>query len=185
WRAASLLRPASLRGPFCRYDLLGRLAGEFRHVVELEREAADARSGGADLDDEIADLALRHHGADHVPALPTLAGVETENLTALAGQDRVDLGGGVRWARDLHHMDRLQQHRLALRQRLGYANTARNAERHVGGVDRMIRAVDQGHRDVDHRKAERAMFHRVDDAFLDSRAVIARDHATAALALEL
>src|SRR5215831_8835198 len=48
----SRLRPTSLRGPFCRYDLIGGLAGEFRHVVEFEGEAADARRGGAHLDDE-------------------------------------------------------------------------------------------------------------------------------------
>src|SRR5258708_19403711 len=87
--------PSSLRGAFRRYDLLGRLAGEFRHVVELEGEAADARSRGAHLDDEIADLGFRHHGADHVPALPALAGVETENLTPPAAPHPVHLRGAL------------------------------------------------------------------------------------------
>src|SRR5215470_7705295 len=130
------LRPTSLRGAFCCYDLLGRLAGEFCHVVKLECEAADASRSGAHLDDEIADLALRHHGADHVPAFPALAGIETENLTTPARQDGVDLGGSIRWARDFHHVDGLQQHRLALRQRIDDAFLDRRdviARHHAAG----------------------------------------------------
>ena len=58
-------------------------------------------------------------------------------------------------------------------------------ERHVGGIDRVIGAVDQRHRDVDHREAERAVLERVDDALLDRRDVIARHHAAGDLVLEL
>ena len=38
------------------HDLVGRLAGQFRHVVELEGEAADAGRRRANLDDEVADF---------------------------------------------------------------------------------------------------------------------------------
>ena len=49
----------------------------------------------------------------------------------------------------------------------------------------MIGAVDQGHRQIDHREAERPMLERVDDALLHRRDVIARHHAAGDLVLEL
>ena len=79
---------------------------------------------------------FRHLGAHHVPAVPALAGVEAENLAAPAGQDRVHLGGGVGRADDLDQMDRLEQHRLALRQAFDDADARRGLERHVGGIRR-------------------------------------------------
>ena len=48
----------------------------------------------------------------------------------------------------------------------------------------VIGAVDQRHRDVDHRKAERAVLERVDHALLDRRDVVARHHAAGDLLLE-
>src|SRR5271166_2329594 len=157
-----------------RDDLLRGLAGEFGHVVELEGEGANAGGGRTYLDDEVADLGLRHQRAHRVPAGPAFAGVEAENLPAPAGQDRVDLRGRVSRAHDLHLMDRLQQHRIALRQRLDDADAAGGAERHVGGVDGVIGAIDQRHRDVDHGKTERAFLERVDHTFLDRGDVVAR-----------
>ena len=81
-------------------------------------------------------------------------------------------------------MDRLEQHRLALRQAFGDADAAGGPERHVGGIDRVIGAVDQRHRDIDHRKAERPVLECVDHAFLDRRDVVARHHAAGDLVLE-
>ena len=40
-------------------------------------------------------------------------------------------------------MDRLEQHRLALRQAFDDADARRGLERHVGGIDGVIGAVDQ------------------------------------------
>src|SRR5260370_18686182 len=80
------LAPArrSLRGAARRDDLVRRLSGELRHVIELEREAADAGGGGSDLDDEIADLGFRHHRPHHLPAAPAFARVQAEALAAPA-----------------------------------------------------------------------------------------------------
>ena len=64
------------------------------------------------------------------------------------------------------------------------ADAAGGAERHVGGIDRVIRAVDQRHMQIDHREAERTVLERVDDAFLDRWDVIARHHAAGDLVLE-
>src|SRR5690348_10143160 len=61
-------------------DLVGVTAGDFGHALELPGEAAGAGRGRAQLDDEIADLRLRHGGADAIPAAPAFAGVEAKDL---------------------------------------------------------------------------------------------------------
>jgi len=81
-------------------------------------------------------------------------------------------------------MDRFEQHRLALRQTLDDADASRGAERHVGGIDGVIRTVDQRHMQIDNREAEGAVLERVDDAFLDRRNVVARHHAAGDLFLK-
>ena len=131
-------------------------------MVELEGEAADAGGGRAHLHDQIADLRFRHLHAHHVPAVPALAGVEAEDLAAPSRHQRIHLGGRLRRADDLHLVDRLEQHRLALRQPLVDGEPAGELKRHVGGIDRVIGAVDQLGRDVDHREAERPVLERVD-----------------------
>src|SRR5262245_1934631 len=65
-----------------RYDLIGGAAHEFGHVIELKGKAADAGGGRAYLHDEIANLRFRHLHAHHVPAVPTLTGIEAEDLAA-------------------------------------------------------------------------------------------------------
>ena len=160
-----------------RHDLIGGAADEFGHVIELEGEAADAGGGRAHLHDQVADLRFRHLHAHHVPAVPALAGVEAEDLAAPSRHQRVHLRGRFRREDDLHLIDRLEQHRLALRQSLVDGEAAGELERHVGGVDGVIGAVDQLHRDVDHREAERPVLERVDDALLHRRDVVARHHA--------
>src|SRR5262249_39183054 len=79
-----------------RHDLIGGAAHEFGHVIELEGEAADAGGGRAHLHDEIADLRFRHLHAHHVPAVPTLTGIEAEDLAAPSRHQRVHLGGRLR-----------------------------------------------------------------------------------------
>ena len=54
-------------------------------------------------------------------------------------------------------------------QRFLHRHPAGQAEREFGAVDAVIAAVDQGHRAIDHREAERALGHRFADAFLDRR----------------
>ena len=67
-------------------DLVGGPAGDLGHAVEGARKTAGAGGGRAQFHDQIADLRLRHGGADAVPAGPTLAGVEAEDLAASVGQ---------------------------------------------------------------------------------------------------
>ncbi len=82
-------------------------------------------------------------------------------------------------------MDRLEQHRIALRQAFDDGDAPGGAERHVGGVDGVVGAVDQRHLDVDHGEAERPVLERVDDALFHRRNVVARHHAAGDAVLEL
>src|ERR1700685_2043345 len=81
-------------------------------------------------------------------------------------------------------MDRLEQDRLALWQTFDDAYASGSAERHVGGVDRVVRAVDQRHMQVDDRETERAVLERIDNALLHRGNVVAGHNATGDLVLE-
>ena len=74
---------------------------------------------------------------------------------------------------DLHNMDRLQQHRLALRQRFAHAGPRRRTEREIGGIDAVVGAVRQRDVDVDDGKPSgpRAT---VDHALFDRADIVAR-----------
>ena len=63
-------------------DLVGCAPGHLRHAVELPRETAGTGRRRSQFDDQLTDLGFRHHGADAIPTLPALAGVEAENLAA-------------------------------------------------------------------------------------------------------
>src|SRR5580693_1203455 len=67
---------------------------------------------------------------------------------------------------------RIWPHRLALRQAFGNADTAGRAERHVGGIHRVVRAVDQCDLKIDHRKTKRPVLERIDDTFLNRGDVV-------------
>ena len=54
-------------------------------------------------------------------------------------------------------------------ERLLHRDPPGEPERKLRAVDAVIAAVDQGHRDVDHVEAERALDHRILDALFDRR----------------
>src|SRR3954452_7299206 len=123
---------------------------------------------------QVADLRFRHLHLHHVPAFPAFARIEAEDLAAAPRHQGVHLGGRLRRQHDLHLVNGLEQHRLALRQPFGNAEAASGVERHVGGIDGMIGAVDQLYRDVDHREAERPALEPIEDALLHGWNIIAR-----------
>src|SRR3954449_3203954 len=92
--AATTLSGYPMRGD----DLVGGAAGDFGHAVELPGKAAGAGGGRSDFHDQVADLRLRHGGADAIPSGPALAGVEAEDLATPRRQDGVDLRGRFRRA---------------------------------------------------------------------------------------
>ena len=139
------------------------------------REAADAEGQRAQLDDQIVQFAARQVGFDHVPARPILLGVIAEELTATPRHEPLDAGRKRVRDRDLDRVDRLQQGRLAFRQGFLDRLPAGRLEGHVRAVDSVELTGDQNDRQVDNRKAERAVLQCLDDAFLDSRDVVARD----------
>src|SRR6185312_2154155 len=164
--------------------LLGRPAGQFLQMVEAVREAPDTEGQRAQFDDQIVQFAARQKGPHDVPAGPILLGVVTEDLAAPARDQPLHARGkGVRH-RDVDAVDRLQQHRLAFRQRLLDALPAGGLERHVGAVDRVEPAGNQIDMNIDDREAERPRFQRLLDPFLDRRDEVARDRAADDAVLE-
>ncbi len=81
-------------------------------------------------------------------------------------------------------MDRLQQHRLALRQRFAHADPRRGAEREIGGIDAVIGAVGQRDVHVDDGEAERPARETVDHALLHRADIVARHRAADDLFVE-
>jgi hypothetical protein len=63
----------------------------------------------------------------------------------------------------------LEEVRRTGREGFGHRQPPGEAEGELGAVDAVVAAVDQGHRDVDDREAERALAHRLAHAFLDRR----------------
>ena len=82
-------------------------------------------------------------------------------------------------------MDRLQQHRLALRQRFADADPRRGAEREIRGIHAVIRTVSQRHMDVNDGKAERPAQQSIDHALFHRADIISRHRAADDLFLKL
>src|SRR6516165_8882264 len=144
-------------------------------MIKAMSETAYPHRQRAELDDQIVQLALRHVGADDVPAGPVGLRIVAEDLTAPAGDQTLYPSGKRIRDRDLDQVDRLEQQRVTFRQ--GLLNRLAS-----GGVESLVRAVDgvklpgdQIDRDVDDREAERAAAERFDHPFLYCRDVIARD----------
>ena len=84
---------------------------------------------------------------------------------------------------DLH--DRLEERRLHLLDGVAERLAPRRAETVLVGVDRVVRAVDERHLEVDERVAgDGAVRRGLDDALLDGRAELLRDGAAEDLVLE-
>src|SRR5207249_6636259 len=100
--------------------------------------------------------------------LPAVAGLRPSDLAALGVEVAHDVAKKALRDADLDVLDRLQQHRPGLQGGLPDGHRAGDLEGHVGGVDGVVLAVDQGDLDVDHRVAGHDAFgHGVADAFFD------------------
>ena len=154
-------------------------------MIEVPFEAADPEGQRAQLDDQVPELGLGHLALDLVPAVPAGLGFEAEDLAAPAADQAVDLGGEIRRHVDGHLVDRLEQDRRAVGQAFGHGHAAGGLERLVGAVDRMVLTVEQGDREVDHRKAERPALQVVLGAVLDRRDVLPGHRAADDLVDEL
>ena len=185
------LAGAAVLGAACaallrRDDLVGGAAGQFRHVVELEGERADAGGRRAHLDDEVADLGFRHLARAPMsqPSQPSRVSKpriwprRPDRIALILAVASVGQTISTRWIGSSStgwHCGRPST--------MPMRPAVRNAMSEE--VDRVIGAVDQRDREIDHREAERAVLERVDDALLDRRDVIARHHAAGDLLLEL
>src|SRR5437764_24988 len=92
-----------------------------------------------------------------VPAGPIFFRVIAEQLAAPAGHEALDARRERVRHRDLDRVDRLQQDRVAFRQSFLDRLAAGGLERHVGAVDGVELTGEQNDRQIDDRKAERAV----------------------------
>ena len=148
-------RPGPARDPVAgfsgvlRDDLLGLAARHFLVVVELHGERRPALGHGPQRVHVAEHVGERH---DRVDDVGVAAHVLTLDLPAPGVQvaddaARVLLG---RHHLDLHH--RLQQHRLALLQRVAKRRAGRDLEGERRRVDLVVGAVDELDLEVDHRE---------------------------------
>src|SRR4051812_6629269 len=169
---------------------LGLLDDLFRDVlrnlgVAAEDHRVDSATGGAAA--QVADVAEHLGQRDERPDDLDAGGVLHGLDLSTAGVEVADDVAHVLLGRahlDVH--DRLEQHRIGLACGLLVRDRPGDLERHLRGVDVVVRAVEQDRADPDRRVAgEHADLHRVLDAGVDRGDVLAGDAATADRVLEL
>ena len=125
----------------------------------------------------------RYLGPHHVAVPPLLHALD---LTPPGGQVADHVAHVVLRGDHLDGHDRLQEHRAGLAGGVLHGHGAGDLEGHLGGVDVVVGAVDQGDPDVDGRVAgQHARGERLLDAGVDRGDVLLRDHAAGDLVHEL
>ena len=106
------------------------------------------------------------------------ARVHAADAAAAAVEIAHQVAGEVRRRVDLDVHDRLEDRRARARHRVLEGEPARHLERELVRVDVVVRAVEHGDAEVDHRKAGEIAAHaRFLDALFDRRDELARDRA--------
>ena len=105
-----------------RQHLIGDLAGQLGHMVELGVEGADPGGRRSELDDQVLDLRTPAYAPRPCPSRASRARVEAQQLPAPRRDDLVDLRRRVGRHGDLDRHDRLEQHRRALRHALAHGD---------------------------------------------------------------
>ncbi len=120
-------------------------------------------------------LGQRHIGADNLASVLLCHSLHH----AAAGREIAHDVPGVLFRRfHLHVHDRLKDHRIRPASALLEAEDRRHAERHLRGVDVVIRAKRQRRLNIDDRIArQHAAVHRFPQPFLHGRDILARHHA--------
>src|SRR5215213_6615198 len=152
-------------------------------MIELHGERSAALGLGAHGRRVTEHLGERHHGAYD---LPTAAGIHTLYVATprrevahhvaheLLGHDDLDVHYG------------LQKDRVGPLEGLFDGHGTSDLERHLGGVDLVVRTVDQLDPDIDHGVArDDARIQRILDAFVNAGDVLPRDDAADDLVVEL
>ena len=134
--------------------------------------------------DEVVEFGCRHKRLDIVPARPARPLGIAQNLAAASGQQPLRRRG--RRVRHAHRdmIDRLEQNRLRLGEALGNSLPCGDLKRHIGAIHRMKGAVDQGHRDIDDRIAERTFLQRFFGPVFDRRDILLWHRAAHDLVVE-
>src|SRR5258708_5693072 len=166
-----------------RDDLFRQVRRKSLVMVELHGVVGAALRHAAQLGRVPEHVAQRHLRLDHLGGGPRR---HAEDVATAAGEVAHHVAHEVLGHGDLDLHDRLQQGRLGLAHAVLEAHRTGDLEGLLVGVDVVVRAVDQGDLDVDHREpGEDAVVHGVDDALLRRRDVLTRDGAADDLADEL
>src|SRR5919107_3697927 len=167
--------------PFC---YLGRYA--LRHLgvmIELHGECRAALGLGANGRRVTEHLGERHHGADNLSAA---AGVHTLNVAAPGREVAHHVAHELFGHDDLDVHHGLQEDRVGPLEGLLDGHGTGDLERHLGGVDVVVRTVDQLDPDVDHGvSGDDAGIQRLLDALIHARDIFPRDDAADDLVVEL
>src|ERR1700730_518234 len=166
-----------------RNDLFRDRLRDFLIVMKLHAVDGAALRLGPQVGRVTEHVAQRHVGAHHLHRRPAF---HPEDLTAPRREVAEDLAHELLGHDDLDLHDRLEQRRLALLHAVLGRHRAGDGERHLVGVDLVVRTVHQGGLDVDDRIAgQHAAVESLDDALLDRRVVFLRDRAAHDLVDEL
>src|SRR6202022_2497604 len=166
-----------------RNDLFRDRLRDFLIVMKLHAVDRAALGLGPQIGRITEHVAQRHIGAYHLHRGPAF---HAEDLAAPRGQVPEDLTHEFLGHDDLALHDRLEQRRLTLVHAVLGRHRPGDGEGHLVGVDLVVRAVDQGRLDVDHREArQHAAVERLDDALLAPGGVFLGDRAADDLVDEL
>src|SRR5699024_821254 len=176
-------RPVGLLAPGLLDDFLGNAPRNFGVVAELHRVHRTALGLRPQVPDVPEHFGQRHQRADH---LNTTGVLHRLDLAA----PRIQVADHVPHVLfrgpylDVHH--RLQQHRLGALDAFLQCHGTGDLESHLGGVDVVVGAVHQSGLDPHQRiTGERTAGHRLLDAGIHARDVLAWDASTGDLVVEL
>ena len=158
-------------------DVVGQAAGDFGHVVEGELEEPRPCDSERSSPIRRTALGLRQVGLDGVPARQPSRGPKPSTWPRLA--ESIEVTPEVQWSGTWMVSRSIGSSRCGAhwRRPSSIGEPPGQAEGHFGGVDGVVAAVDQGHRHVDDREAQRPLGHAVAHALLDRRDPLPGHHA--------
>src|SRR5665647_1336318 len=164
-------------------DLRRDRGGDLRVVLELHGESGPALGGGTHVRGVTEHRGQRHRGGDHLGVASRFHSVD---VAAARVEIAHDIAHELCRGDDLDGHHGLEKHRLRLLRSVLEGQRAGDLERHVGGVDLVVAAVDERYLDVDDRVVgEHAAGHGLLDPVVYRRDVLAWDDAAHDATLEL
>src|SRR6478609_7387516 len=178
WAAPGFLLDLGLLDEF-----RGQVARDLGVVTELHRGGRATLRHAAQVGDVPEHLGERDERPDDLRRAARLHPLDLSPATVEIADD---VAHELLGHEDLDLHDRLEDGRIRLREGVLDGHRAGDLERHLGRVDVVVRAVEQGHLDVhDGEAGVDARGERLADALVDRLDVLARDRAADDLVDEL